>query len=252
MLLIPKLYLRNQKVVAPAEHRLTTITEDPQQLASEWAASGVELIHVVDLDVPISGHLPNANFILQCQQALKLRVHVSGNFKTTESIQRYAAAGVENIVLGSIAYQKPEFLKEAIQKAPGKIAVAIDVKNNKVVITGWAVASHKTALDYYEQFAKAGVSACYYSDCVETNGTSQINLAGVRTVAEQAKIPVYYNGEILTMDDMAALLLVEKFGVQGCVLNKALYEQRLDLASSVTYLKERSQDNLAEPTIMEE
>lgn len=250
MLLVPKLFVRNRKVASPSAKR--GVPEDPIVAVEQWAKVGVELIHIVDLDVPLAGPVPNANLIISCIKTHHLRVHVSGNFKTIEMVQKYASLGVESIVLGSIAYQQPEFLKGVLLKTPGKIGVSIDVKNDKVVIPGWAVSSHKTAQDYYDQFAGAGVSCCYYSDITESGATSQINLDGVRSFAERAQMPIYYNGEVMTTDDMAALLLVEKFGVRGCVLSKALYEQRLDLASSITYLRERSHDTLAEPTIMDE
>jgi phosphoribosylformimino-5-aminoimidazole carboxamide ribotide isomerase len=250
MLLIPKLFVRNSKVTSPSDRH--SIPDDPLIAAAQWAGAGIEIIHIVDLDVPAAGPIPNANLVMGCIKTHHLRVHVSGNFKTIDMLQKYATLGIETIVLGSIAYQNPEFLKEAVSKAPGKIGVSIDVKNGKVVIPGWAVSSHKNAVDYYDQFAKVGVSCCYFSDTVESGAEAQIHLDGVRTFAEHASVPLYYNGEIMTVDDMAALLLVEKFGVRGCVISKALYEQRLDLASSVTYLRERSHDALAEPTIMED
>lgn len=250
MLLIPKLFVRNRKVASPSDKK--AVPEDPLIAVAEWAKAGVEIIHIVDLDVPMSGPIPNANLIISCIKTHHLRVHVSGNFRTIDAIQKYSGMGVEAIILGSIAYQKPEFLKEAIQKAPGKIGVAVDVKNAKVVIPGWAVSSNKTALDYYDQFADAGVACCYYSDVVESGTTPQIHLDGVRAFAEHSKVPVYCNGEVMTTDDMSAILLVEKFGVRGCIISKALYEQKLDLASSVTYLRERSQTGLAEETIVEE
>lgn len=250
MLLIPKLFIRNSKVASPSDKR--GVPDDPLAAVAQWAEAGIEIIHIVDLDIPTAGPIPNADIIIKCIKTYHLRVHVSGNFKTIDMLQKYATLGVETIVLGPIAYQHPEFLKEALLKAPGKVGVSIDVKNSKVVIPGWAVSSHKTALDYYDQFATVGISCCYFSDTVESAAETQINLDGVRAFAEHATLPLYYNGEIMTVDDMAALLLVEKFGVRGCIISKALYDQRLDLASSVTYLRERSHDALAEPTIMEE
>lgn len=250
MLLIPKLFIRNRMVASPSEKH--GVPDDPLAAIAQWAEAGVEIIHIVDLDIPATGPIPNANLIINCIKSHHLRVHISGNFKTIDMIQKYVTLGVETIILGSIAYQNPDFLKEAVLKAPGKIGVSIEVKNGKVVIPGWAVSSHKTALDYYDQFAAVGVSCCYYSDTVESGAETQINLAAIRSFAEHATTPLYYNGEIMTVDDMAALLLVEKFGVQGCLISKALYEQKLDLASSVTYLRERSHDVLAEPTIVEE
>lgn len=250
MILIPKLFIRKSKVAFPSEKH--GVPDDPLTAIAQWAESGIEIIHIVDLDIPVDGPIPNANLIINCIKAHHLRVHVSGHFKTIDMLQKYATLGVETIVLGSIAYQNPDFLKEAVLKAPGKIGVSIEVKNDKVVIPGWAASSHKTAIDYYDQFAKVGFSCCYFSDTVESDATHQIHLDGVRSFAEHATLPLYYNGEIMTVEDMAELLLVEKFGVRGCIISKALYEQKLDLASSVTYLRERSQDALAEPTIMED
>jgi len=251
MLLIPKLFVRNRTVASPGDKRGNFPT-DPLQVIADWASAGIEMLHIVDLDMPNNGPIPNANLILNCIKDHHLRVHVGGHFKTIDVVQKYASLGVEQMILGSSAYQSPELLKGAIQKCPGKIGITLDVKNGKVVIPGWAASSHKTAIDYYDQFAEAGVSSCYYSDIVESNNDIQINLDGIRKLAQHANLPIYFNGEVMSVDDMAALLLVEKFGVAGCVLSKALYEQRLDLASSVTYLKERSQIGLAEETIMED
>lgn len=250
MLLIPKLFVRNSKVASPSENR--GVPEDPLAAVEQWAKAGIEIIHIVDLDIPTNGPIPNANLIIDCIKTHQLRVHVSGNFKTIDMLQKYAALGVETIILGTIAYQHPEFLKDAVTKVPGKIGVSIEVKGGKVVIPGWTVAPHKTSLDYYDQFSKVGISCCYFSDTTDSGADDQINLDGVRSFAEHSTLPLYYNGEITTVGDMDALLLVEKFGVRGCIISKALYDERLDLASSVTYLRERSQNALDEPTIMED
>lgn len=250
MLLIPKLFVRKSRVASPSDRH--GVPDDPLVAVAQWAEAGIEMIHIVDLDVPSVGPIPNANLIINCIKTHHLRVHVSGHFKTIETLQKYATLGIETIVLGSVAYQNPEFLKEAVLKAPGKVGASIDVKNGKVVIPGWAVSSNKTAIDYCDQFATVGISCCYFSDTVEAGASAQTNLDGVRSFAEHTALPLYYNGEIMTVDDMAALLLVEKFGVRGCIISKALYEQRLDLASSIAYLRERSHNALDEPTIMED
>ncbi|MDZ4224808.1 MAG: HisA/HisF-related TIM barrel protein, partial [bacterium] len=208
MELIPLIYLKNGKAARLAEANPVWFQDDPLELAQYFAKQGCESLYINDLYVSATGKGENFGAILAIAEKLKLKLWVTGNFKSLSSVETYVQAGVEKIVFGANAYQDPKLLKDSAQKFPQKMAVLIEVKNKKVVIPGLVAPSHKLAEDYAARFEADGASALCYAD---------ESLEGIQQFCRRAKAPVLAMADIQVMQDLRKLFEAESAGLIGVV-----------------------------------
>lgn len=252
MLVIPVMYLRGGSVLKPAGSGGPPAKSDPVLLATDWFRAGAELMHIVDLDTPPAGHSPNIEILKKLHSDIKLPFEIEGHIRAVDTAEKYIQSGAIRVVVGAPAYQKPAFLEELCRKFPGKIAVTIDVRRGKVVIKGWTVASNKTDLDYVAQFKKAGVDTVFYSNQEEEGSLKTTDFGKIREFLRHSMIKTFHTADISTTADIEGLMMLESYGLQGTLLGRSLYEGRLDLESSITYVKEKSSGGMDEPTYTEE
>lgn len=250
MLIIPTIYIRGGKTVNLANRPTENYREDPFEMARYWADAGAELLHIADLDAPVAGPIPNADVIKRIITELKTPVQIGGHIKSTETVDRYIALGAVRVVLGVVAYQKPDILKAACSGNKGKIATHIDVRGGKVVITGWAMPTKKTALDYAGQFKDAGIGLIIYSDTQEDGSITTANIDNTREYVRQINLPTLFQADIENLNDIENVMSLETYGLMGIIVGRPIYEGRLDLKSAITFIKERSLNGADEPTLV--
>lgn len=243
MLLIPVMYLRGGLALRPSGNAV--------EIAKKWADDGAELIHVIDMDAPPTGHSPNSEVLAQIAGTARVKFEVEATVKSTDTVEKYITAGAERITLGAIAYQKPAFLAELCKKFPKKIATHIDVRRGKVNIKGWAVTSNKTALDYVKQFKDAGVDTIYYSDVEEEGVLKTRDILRIKDFLKKAVIKTYNTTDVNSANDIEQLVMLEAYGLNGTLLSKSLYENKIDLHASISLVRDRSRSGLDEPTFTE-
>lgn len=243
MELIPLIYLKNQKAVRLAGTNPGWFAEEAAALARHFEKQGASSLYINDLNVPTVGLGENIAAVKAIQKETGLKIWITGHFKSVAAIDPYAELGIEKIVLGASAYQNPHLLKEAAEKYPKAIAVMIEVKNRRVVVPGLVAPTKKTAGDYAERFREDGATAICYADD---------DFDGIRDFSDRSKLPVLALKEIQVLQDLQKLHAYERFGLNGVVLGKSLYEERLDLHSGIAYLNDLSAAFAREPTIKEE
>ncbi|OGQ06393.1 MAG: hypothetical protein A2W61_05055 [Deltaproteobacteria bacterium RIFCSPLOWO2_01_44_7] len=229
MQIIPLIYLKGGKAVYPADSRPAWFQENLSQLCSYFVSQGASTLYVNDLNVPLVGKSENFLMLEAAAKQSGLELWVTGNFRSLAAIELYFEIGMKKVVLGGIAYQDPNLLKQATQRFPQKIAVLIEVKNKHVVIPGLVAPTKKTALDYAERFEEQGVSVLCYSDS---------DLNDTQNFCVKTKVPVVALCDIQNMQDLTKLFECESAGLAGVVIGKPFYENRLDVRSCVSFLND--------------
>ena len=80
--------------------------------------------------------------------------------------------GVEKVILGSAAIKDKNFLKEACEKFPNKIALGLDAKDGYLSVSGWKENSNQLTLDYLKEVNDYGASRLIYTD-INRDGMKQ-------------------------------------------------------------------------------
>lgn len=238
MILIPQCYLKNGKVALHTGTTSRIFREDPLETAKAIRDAGAERLHVNDLSVPHVGTSPSIPVIKQIRKQTELIVSIDGAFKTAQTVGDYLEAGLEFVALGPIAYQQPQFLEKLCEQFPGKIAIHIDVKGGKVTIPGYAVATNKTALDYAEQFLAQGVRYILYSDAKADGTMGAENFRNILEFCKKVTARIVCTSEVSNLEDIEKLFTLGAPRLEGLLLAKCLYEDRIDLRSAVVMVND--------------
>ncbi len=119
---------------------------------------------MVDLNGAFAGRSVNVDAVAAILAAAAVPVQLGGGIRDCAGIERWLAAGVARVILGSIAARDPELVRAACRAHPGQIAVGIDARDGFVAVEGWAETSELRAIDLALRFEDAGAAAIIYTD----------------------------------------------------------------------------------------
>jgi len=211
----------------------TIFNDDPAAQARSFADAGCRWLHIVDLDGAFAGKPMNRVSVEAILDAVRIPVQLGGGIRDLATIEAWLGKGVSRAILGTIALEKPDLVKQACRLFPQRIAVGIDARAGRVAIEGWAKTSTTSALDLALRFEDAGVAAIIFTD-IDRDGTlAGANIERTAELARQLETPVIASGGISSLNDLKSLKAHECDGIAGAILGRALYDGRIDLAAAL-------------------
>ncbi|HEY3304977.1 MAG TPA: 1-(5-phosphoribosyl)-5-[(5-phosphoribosylamino)methylideneamino]imidazole-4-carboxamide isomerase [Candidatus Binatia bacterium] len=226
MLIIPAIDIKDGQCVRLYQGEMdqeTVYFPDPIAAAKHWVAEGAERLHVVDLNGAVEGRPVHKREIAGICQAVAVPVQLGGGLRSLEAVEEALGLGVARVILGTAAYENPDFLRQACAKFPGKIIVGIDARAGRVAVKGWKETTSMDAVELAVRCEADGAAKIIYTD-IGRDGTRQgVNVEESRRVARAVKIPVIASGGVATLEDIRRLKEVEKDGVEGVIVGRALY-----------------------------
>ncbi len=209
----------------------TLYNPDPAAQARDFAAAGFTWLHLVDLNGAFEGRSVNAAAVEAILAAVELPVQLGGGIRDLAAVERWLAAGVRRVILGTAALKDPDLVRAACRRYPGQVVVSIDARGGRVAVEGWAEESETLAIDLARRFEDAGVAALVYTDIERDGALEGVNLAATAELARAVAIPVIASGGISSLDDIAALMALDDPPLAGAICGRALYDGRIDPAS---------------------
>ena len=219
--------------------RETVYGEDPAAMARKWRDLGAERLHVVDLDGAFEKSPKNAAAIERILEAVDIPVSVGGGVRNRAIFDRWAALGVDRVVVGTEAVKNPAWVREAAIAHPGRLVLGIDAKNGLVAVEGWTETTPLTAPDLVRRFSDCPVAAVHFTDIARDGMQTGVNLSATAFFARLSPFPVIASGGVSTLSDIEALLPLEKDGVAGVITGRALYAGTLSLPEALDLCKKR-------------
>ncbi|HEY0929799.1 MAG TPA: 1-(5-phosphoribosyl)-5-[(5-phosphoribosylamino)methylideneamino]imidazole-4-carboxamide isomerase [Gemmatimonas sp.] len=227
MIAIPAVDLRGgqcvQLVGGDYEQEQVTLA-DPLSVARDWVHTGFTRMHIVDLDAA-TGRGQNHDLIRDLLRESAVPVQVGGGVRDESRIERLIDDGAEWVVVGTRAVEDEDWREEMANRFPGRLIVAADVRERRVVTRGWAETSSIDVIDFVESLRQLPLAGVLVT-AVHLEGRMQgTDLPLMEDVAEASPWPVYASGGVTSLEDMRAL---EHRGLAGAVLGMALYTGVLD------------------------
>ncbi|MBQ2665091.1 MAG: 1-(5-phosphoribosyl)-5-[Clostridia bacterium] len=233
MRIYPAIDIKDGKCVRLFKGRFDDVTvygDSPAEMAKKWEAQGGEFIHVVDLDGALKGHGVNAEKIKEICESVSVPVQTGGGIRTMADIEAKLACGISRVIIGTKAVSDSEFVKEAVAKYGDKIVIGIDAKDGMVAVEGWEKTSDFTAVEFAKKMVSLGVKTIVYTD-IATDGTlAGPNVEAMREMADAVDADIIASGGIGSLEDILSL---KDTGVEGVIVGKALYTNRVDLKEAV-------------------
>jgi phosphoribosylformimino-5-aminoimidazole carboxamide ribotide isomerase len=226
MLIIPAIDLKDGRCVRLFQgemDRETVYFENPVEAAKHWLAEGASFLHIVDLNGAVEGRPVHTKEVAAICQQPGLSVELGGGLRSIEAVQAAFDLGVARVVIGTAAYDNAEFLRTLCEKFPGKIVVGIDARQGKVAVKGWKETTSMDAVELAKRCAGDGAARIIYTDISRDGTRDGVNFAETLKIAEAVNIPIIASGGVATLDDLRKLLPLEKSGVEGVIVGRALY-----------------------------
>jgi phosphoribosylformimino-5-aminoimidazole carboxamide ribotide isomerase len=214
----------------------TVYSDDPAAQARLWQDSGCRWLHVVDLNGAFAGRAVNEGAVAAILAAARVPVQLGGGIRDMAGVERWLAAGVRRVILGSAAVRDPALVREACRRFPGQVAVGIDARDGFVATDGWAETSTLAAADLAARFADAGVAAVIYTDIGRDGMLSGLNLEQTAALAAEITIPVIASGGVGSLDDLRALKALNAPNIEGVIVGRALYDGRVAVDEALVAL----------------
>jgi phosphoribosylformimino-5-aminoimidazole carboxamide ribotide isomerase len=207
----------------------TVYSDDPLDVAREFAAAGAESLHVVDLDAA-RGSGNNRAVIESILAVRELHVQVAGGIRSSESVDAWLGAGANAVVMGTAAVRDPRLLERCTRRHPGRVLTALDVRDEKAAVSGWTETEPVMIGSLLARWDRLPVGGVILT-CIDRDGTlSGPDLKTLARVRSMTSLPVLYSGGVSSFDDLGRLAAA---GAHAVILGKALYEGRITLEQAL-------------------
>ena len=239
MILYPAIDLKDGQAVRLLHgdmDKTTVFNDNPAAQALEFVQAGCEWLHLVDLNGAFAGEPVNAAPVEEILKQTKVPAQLGGGIRDMATIERWIDKGLARVILGTVAVENPDLVREAARAFPGKVAVGIDARNGKVATKGWAEETDVMVTDLAKSFEDAGVSAIIYTDINRDGAMQGPNVDATAALAHAVSIPVIASGGVSSLDDLRNLKACGA-PLDGAISGRALYDGAIDLAEALAILK---------------
>lgn len=239
MILYPAIDLKDGQCVRLIHgdmDQTTVFSDNPAAQARAFQDAGCSWLHMVDLNGAFAGQPVNGDAVEAILSALTIPTQLGGGIRDLSTIEMWLSKGLTRVILGTVAVENPDLVREAARLFPGQVAVGIDARNGLVATKGWAEETNVLVTDLARQFEDAGVAAIIYTDINRDGAMKGPNVAATAALANAVAIPVIASGGVSSLADLRAL---KDCGapLNGVISGRALYDGAIDLAEAVALLE---------------
>jgi phosphoribosylformimino-5-aminoimidazole carboxamide ribotide isomerase len=230
MIIFPAIDLKDGKCVRLYKgdfNKTTIFNSSPYNQALQFKKKGFTDLHLVDLDGALEGRSKNKKVIIKIIKNTNLNVQLGGGIRTLKQISFWIKNGVSTVVVGTMAVKNPKILKKACDLFPGRIAVAIDVRNDFLAIKGWVEQTRIKFIDFVKKLENFGVSKVIYTDINRDGTKTGVNIGKLKKIINTVNIPVVASGGVSNITDIKKLSSIDQ--LEGVIVGKAIYDKTISL-----------------------
>ena len=241
MILYPAIDLKDGQCVRlykGAMEQATVFNDDPAAQARAFVGEGAEWLHLVDLNGAFAGKPVNAGAVEAILASVTVPCQLGGGIRDMATIEGWLARGLRRVILGTVAVENPDLVRQAARAFPGQVAVGIDARGGRVATKGWAEETDVRVTDLARAFEDAGVAAIIYTDIDRDGAMQGPNVAATAALARATSIPVIASGVVSSLADLVALRDCGA-ALDGAISGRALYDGKLDLRAAMAALRAR-------------
>ena len=237
MILYPAIDIRGGRCVRLIEgdfNRETTFESDPSAAARRWVEAGADWLHIVDLDGAVEGRPINGGAITRIRASVGVSIQLGGGLRQLTDLEAAFDAGVDRVILGTVALRDPELVDSAVARWGDHIAVALDARDGRLATDGWLGQTDTSAVEVAQRLAQRHVRHFIYTDIRRDGTLSGPNLQALGELMETVDADVIASGGIASLDDLKA---VASAGATGAIVGRALYDGRIDLVEALALVR---------------
>ena len=208
-------------------------SDDPISQALSFEEEGASWLHIVDLDAARTGIANNASVIENIVSRLEIPVQVGGGIRNLDAARSVFDLGVTRVVIGTAAIDNPSLVEEVT--SIGRVAVGVDLRNEKVAVNGWKTETVLSYLDIFERFEEVDVDAFIVTH-FERDGTLEgPDIDAYKELISSTTKDVIASGGVGSTDDLRNLTTLSDNGrtLSGVIVGRAFYEDKFSLSEAI-------------------
>ena len=209
--------------------------QDPLEVAKEFEAHGIKYLHLVDLEGTKSAAIVNGEVLERLASNTNLTIDFGGGLKSEEAIKMAFELGAKQVSLGSIAVKSPELVEGWIEQfGPDKIILGADVDNGKIAVNGWQETTQVELEEFVNKYQQKGICNVICTD-ISRDGTLEGSAIALyqQLINQFPKINWIASGGVTSFEELG---LLAKAGLEGAIIGKAIYENKITLKQLETYV----------------
>lgn len=236
MEIIPAIDIQDSKVVRLTKGDFNSskvYSSSPVQMALYWQKQGAKKLHLIDLDGAREGKLKNITSISEILNSCSLKVQVGGGIRDRKIAEDLLSLGVNKIILGTVVKENFKLFSEIIKDIEEHIIVAVDAKDDKIVSRGWVKQSDISYIDFIKTIEETKISTIIYTDVQKDGTLTEPNYKAIEKILSQSNISLIASGGISSIIQLERLYKLQKIGLEGLILGKALYEGKINFRECI-------------------
>ena len=237
MILYPAIDLKDGQCVRllrGAMDEATVFSDDPAAQARAFQDAGCAWLHLVDLNGAFAGQPVNGAAVRAILDATTIPAQLGGGIRDMATIEGWLDKGIARVILGTVAVENPDLVREAARAFPGRVAVGLDARNGRVATRGWAEETEMLVTELATRFEDAGIAAIIYTDIDRDGAMGGPNIGATAALARAVGVPVIASGGVSSLADLLALK--DTGVIAGAISGRALYDGKLDLKAALAAL----------------
>ena len=237
MILYPAIDLKDGQAVRLLRGDMensTVFSDSPATQARAFQEAGCQWLHLVDLNGAFAGEPVNGAAVEAILAETSVPAQLGGGIRDMATIEMWIGKGIARVILGTVAVENPNLVRDAARAFPGKVAVGLDAREGRVATRGWAEETDIMVTDLARSFEDAGVAAIIYTDINRDGAMQGPNIEATADLARAVHIPVIASGGVSSLADLEALR--DTGVIAGAISGRALYDGALDLAAALKAL----------------
>ncbi|MBF9054922.1 1-(5-phosphoribosyl)-5-[(5-phosphoribosylamino)methylideneamino]imidazole-4-carboxamide isomerase [Rhodobacterales bacterium LSUCC1028] len=239
MILYPAIDLKDGQAVRLYKGEMeqaTVFNDNPAAQARAFVDAGCEYLHLVDLNGAFAGTPINGAAVEAILADVDVPTQLGGGIRDMATIEMWLTRGISRVILGTVAVENPDLVREAARRFPNQIAVGLDAREGRVATRGWAEETDVMVTDLAKSFEDAGVAAIIYTDINRDGAMAGPNIEATEALARATALPVIASGGVSSLADLIALR--DTGVIAGAISGRALYDGAIDLAAALAALRE--------------
>jgi len=227
MIIFPAIDIKDGKCVRLIKgdfNKITFYKDSPTAQAIKYSQSGFNDIHIVDLDGALQGKPVNSIIVKEIIKKVKSKIQIGGGIRTINDINSWIEMGVDRVVMGTAAVENTDLLETACNKFKNKIAVALDVKDGLIALSGWKKQTNISAIDFIKKIQNFGVSRIIYTDIYKDGTKEGPNIKDAVELSSKVKIPLVISGGVSSIEDIQKIKLLNNSNIEGVIVGKSIYD----------------------------
>lgn len=212
----------------------TVYSNNLLDVAASWVEAGSKYLHIVDLDGAKAGSTVNFKNIIEIRRSFpNIFIQVGGGIRDKNSIEQYLSHGIDRIILGTKILKNKEFIYTLDKATRKSLAIDIAIKDGALAGDGWENTENEDVESFIKFLESNDIEMFVITDISKDGMMQGINKKSIGSVLKFITTRAIISGGVTSKQDIKNILTMNKEIIDGMIIGKALYENKILLSEAI-------------------